>query len=179
MSYCTNCGKPTSLSVAFCPYCFLDPNIPEKILDQEIRKFSVSRPKENFTIEYPGERTSLALAIIMSVLIGIAFSAITFGVFILFLIIGLIFLKLKAAYIKASYVRTSKESYQNIYNLGKVASFRLGIPLYPIFIELNPSINAYTSGFWGDHWVVLYSGLVNHLSENELFFVLNQLRCLY
>ena len=172
MGYCTNCGKSTNLSVPFCPYCFLDPNIPENILDQKIRKYSISRPKDNFTIEYPGERTSLALAIVISLLIGIAFSAITLGVFFLFLIIGLIFLKLKAAYIKASYVRASKNSYQNIYNLGKVTSFRLGIPLYPIFIELNPSINAYTSGFWGDHWIVLYSGLINHLSENELLFVL-------
>jgi Zn-dependent protease with chaperone function len=174
MGFCANCGNSVEQTISFCPNCFLDPNVPEEIMDNINREYSFSKQKRRneLEIEYPGESSSLALAILISIVVGIAFSLITFGLFLLFLIISLVYLKLRVAFIKASYVRCSKKAYANIFNISKLAAYRLNIPLYPVYIELNPKINAYTSGFWGDHWIILYSGLLNHLAVDEVLFVI-------
>jgi Zn-dependent protease with chaperone function len=122
-------------------------------------------------IEYPGESTSLALAILISIIVLIAFSIITIGVFFFYLCASSVYLRLRHLSTRSNCVRCSEKAYPEIYNLSKLAAYLLKIPLCPVYIELNPIINAYTAGFWGDHWIVLYSGLLKQLELDDILFV--------
>lgn len=174
MSYCVNCGNQLGKITSICQNCSSDPKIPNEIIDKLMSSFPSRSPKSlGFpNLEYPGETTSLAFAILFSVIIGTLFSFMTLGLFLFYLILGLIYMRIREAQTKSNLVKTSERTNTRIYNLSRVSAYRLKTQLYPVYIKHNPNLNAYTSGFWGNHWVVLYSGLVDKLTDAELLFIL-------
>lgn len=151
----------------------MDPKIALEKIDYVLRHKRRIQNKANpdVKIEYPGESTSLALAVLISIIILIAFSIITIGVFFFLLCSCLFYLRLRHLSVRSSCVRCSEKAYPEINNLIKLAAYRLRIPLCPVYVELDPKVNAYTAGFWGDHWIVLYSGLLKHLELDDILFV--------
>ena len=174
MSFCTNCGDQIKDSAAICPKCYLDPNIPEEIIDEEQKQISFTK-KEKFLsskIEFPGESSSLAFSIFLMIVIGLIFSAITLGIFIIYLLKTLFQLRIQQIKTKASLIKVSENTFHQIYKLSKLAAYRLKIPIPSVYIEQNPYLNASTSGFWGDHWIVLHSALLKQLNPEELLFII-------
>lgn len=174
MKYCSNCGKPIKKSLYLCPNCNSDPDVPEEIVNEKLKQISLEKKERELTskLEYPGESSSLAFSILVMVVIAIIFSTITLGIFLIYLIIGLILLRIRQVQTKTQLVKVSEDNFQEIFKLTKLAAFRLKTPLAPVYVIANPSLNAYTSGFWGDHWIVLHSALVKKLNLEELLYVI-------
>jgi len=173
MGYCVNCGIQIKTDTNICPKCYFDPRVPVEAMDAFFRNpyKNLKYNKSSFP-EFPGETSSLWFAIILSLLIGFLLSLFTIGTFLLLLLLGLIYLRVKEWQIKSNLLRISEKNYPELYNISKVAAYRLDIPLPPIYIENDLRLNAYTSGFGGSHWIVLNSGLLKELSLEELLFVL-------
>jgi Zn-dependent protease with chaperone function len=110
--------------------------------------------------------TLLAAAII---LIVITFLQIYIGLFFLLSVAGL-FLTLyqMAMSTLGSCVRVSPTQFPEIYNLACIAADRLDMDMPPVYIMLNPAMNAFASGFWGNYFVVIHTAAVNALTEEEL-----------
>lgn len=174
MSYCVNCGTQVGKITSICQNCSSDPKIPNEIIDKFISSFPTISSKNPRVpdLEYPGESSSLAFAILLSIIIGSLFSLMTLSLFLFYLILGLIYVRIREVQTKSNLLRISERSYPKLYNLSRASAYRLQIPLNPVYVKHNPNLNAYTSGFWGNHWVVLYSGLIEKLSPEELLFVL-------
>lgn len=171
MSFCINCGNKIEFKDQICPYCFLDHEVPKEVIDNFLHA-SIKPTRYKRLIEYPGERSSLAFAVILTIAIGFIFSAITLGGFILLLLLGLTYLRIREFQIKRNYIKVSERNYPDVYNLSKVSAYRLRISLFPIYIVKSPKLNAYTSGFWGNHWIILHTRLVEYFSPAELLFIL-------
>ncbi|MFW6129866.1 MAG: M48 family metalloprotease [Atribacterota bacterium] len=174
MSFCANCGIQVKNTLSICPNCHLDPNNPEEIINERLKKISFEKKEKALTskLEYPGESSSLAFSIIMMIVGILIFSTISLGLFIIFLILGLIYHRIHEAQTKAHLIRVSENNFPMINKLAKVAAYRLKTPLPPVYILENPNLNAYTSGFWGNHWIVLYSALIKQLNPEELLYVI-------
>jgi len=174
MKYCSNCGSQLEKKVYLCPSCNSNPDVPEEIQNEEIKQNSFRKKERILTskLEYPGENSSLVFSILMMIIIGIIFSTITLGLFAAYLIVGLILLRLLQAQTKSQLVKISELNFSEIFKLTKIAAFRLRMPLPPVYIIADPSLNAYTLGFWGDHWIVLHSALVEKLKHEELLYVI-------
>ena len=174
MSFCTNCGVQIKNSSPLCPKCHFDPNIPEEIINKELKRIYSKKKEKTLSsrLEYPGETSSLAFSILMMTVIGLIFSTITFGVFIIYLILGLIYHRIREAQAKTQLVRASNNNFPMIYKLSKLAAYHLILPLPSVYIIEEPTLNAYTSGFWGDHWIVLHSAMAKQLNPEELLYVI-------
>ena len=174
MKYCANCGTEINAKIFLCPSCFFDPNIPEEIVDKELNNFALSKKEKriNSLIEFPGESSSLVLSILLMIIIALFFSAITFGLFFVFMFGGLIYVRIFQARDKSQFVKVSKDNFTEIYKLSKLAAFRLKTPIPPVFIKEDPNYNAYTSGFWGDHWIVIHSAIIKQFKPQEILFII-------
>jgi len=172
--FCTNCGVQLNSITSICPYCCLDPKIPEEIIDNDLKCFSFEKKEKALCskIEYQGESASLAFSILMMILIAIIFASLTLGIFVIYIIFGLILHRIREAQTRAKFVRASENNFHEIYKLSKIGAYRLKIPLPPVYIKADPSLNAYTSGFWGDHWIVLHSALLKKFNFEELLYVI-------
>lgn len=174
MSYCVNCGSQIGKSTSICQNCYSDPEIPNEIIDKLIYDFAATSSKRQRlpALEYSGESSSLAFAIFFSIIIGTIFSFMTLGLFLLYLILGLVYVRIREAQAKSNLIKISENNHAKLYNITRTSAFRLKMHLYPVYIKHNPNLKAYTSGFWGNHWIVLYSGLVEKLNASELLFIL-------
>ncbi len=174
MKFCVNCGKNIKGSPSICPSCSFDPNIPEEIINESLKYISIGKKEKELSsrLEYPGESSSLAFSIFMMIILALIFSTISLGVFIIYLILSLVFLRIREYQTKSQLERVSENNFPNILKLSKLASYRLKISLSPVYIISKPSLNAYTSGFWGNHWIVLHSALVKKLKLEEVLYVL-------
>lgn len=173
LNYCSNCGQKIVKCSSICSNCFLDPKIPEEIIDQELNKNIFSAAKNlQFDMEYPGERTSLVFSILIGLVIGFLFSVFTIGVFIFLFIMGIVYLRIKENHMRFSLLKITENSNSKLHKLVKIAAFRLGIPEVPVYIQQESSLNAFTIGFWGNNQIVIYSGLLDILSPEEILFVL-------
>jgi Zn-dependent protease with chaperone function len=176
--YCANCGTQTDM-LAICAHCFLDPRVPEMIIDRNPEELGCGRCRSltaadtvASAIEYPGERTSLALSISVLAFLTVLIGTMTFGVFLLLVGVAILFVPVQEARVKSTLIRASKGHYDHLVCLAKVAAFRLNVPLPEIYIEQQIEPNAYTSGFWRCHWIVLHSCLLDSCTPIELLFVI-------
>ena len=174
MKFCVNCGTKIKNSSSLCFHCFSDKEIPMELLDEKLNNFSYRNKEKELKakLEYTGESSSLALSIFIMITLLVVFSTITFGFFALFLIYGLVNFRIQDARLKARYVRISSHNFPKIYNLSKLAAYRLKMPLPPVYIKQDPNLNAYTGGFWGNHWVVLHSAILKQLYPGEILYIL-------
>jgi len=152
----------------------MDPNIPEEIINEEIKQINFEKREKALSskLEFPGESTSLAFSILMMIVGILIFSAISIGLFVILLILGLIYHRIHEARTKAHLIKVSENNFPMISKLAKVAAYRLKIPITPVYIKTSPHLNALTSGFWGTHWIVLNSALVKEFVPEELLYVI-------
>jgi len=145
-----------------------------ELLDENINNLSSKNEEKNLKakLEYTGESSSLAFSIFILIAIVIVFSSITLGFFALFLIYSLVHFRIQDARLKARYVRISSNNFPKIYNLSKLAAYRLKMPLPPVYIKQDPNLNAYTGGFWGNHWIVLHSAILKQLYPGEILYII-------
>ena len=174
IKFCSNCGWKMKKFSSLCPKCNFATDITKEIVDEKLKRYSYEKKEKILfsKLEFPGESSSLAFSIFMSISVVLIFSTITFGLFLIYLILGLIYHRIYEAQTKTQLVRASKNNFTNIFDLSKLAAYRLKMPLSPVYIEENPNLNAHTSGFWGDHWIVLHSALVKQLNPEELLYVI-------
>lgn len=135
------------------------------------------RPQELIppdTFRYPYEKQALVIAIVAFVLL-ISFSSVPFFVVVPpALILTLLYLKVRQNSILGSCVAVNEKQFPEIHRLAVTAAHRLGMPVPPLFITQDPTLNAFALGFMSTPTVVLHSALVEALSqsENELLQVI-------
>jgi Zn-dependent protease with chaperone function len=69
-------------------------------------------------------------------------------------------------------VRVSQRQFPSIHALAAECASQLGIAVPTVYIHNSPYLNAYTYGTQSDSFVVIHSALIDHLSEEELRFVI-------
>lgn len=173
MSYCVNCGKQYGEPISVCPVCFYDPVTPKEIIECELlkKKEGYAQP-DNLTIGFPGEKAALILSIIISIIITIVLGILSFGIFIVILLVSLIYLKISHLTSQKNMVRCSESNFRKIYRIAKVAAHRLNIPLPEVYITNDPQYNAYTMGFYKYGFIVINSSIASDFKPNELLFII-------
>jgi Zn-dependent protease with chaperone function len=169
-SFCTNCGTAGDRLV--CSRCGLDPRVPEGMIEQYLSKRLNMRSAASF-IEYPGETSSLLLAVVLVAATGVMLSAVTAGIFAAIIVFSLLNVRLDEHRQRARMQVVGPAGvHRLIFNVTRTAGFRLDVQPPPVFILSQDEPNAFTSGFWGKHWIVLHSKLVSMLTPEELAFVI-------
>lgn len=118
-----------------------------------------------------GEYFALILSILFLLLIGFVFS--TIDIYILtFLVVGaIIYVQLHQAQYLGNAIRVHKKQFPKIYDIFQEYARRLGISRGSLYIKQDPYLEAYTLGITSCT-LVITSGLIEHLSEKELNFVI-------
>jgi Zn-dependent protease with chaperone function len=123
-------------------------------------------------VSYPGEATSLAVAIVVTVIVATMLTLISFGMALGVVALALLQVQFSARRVRDRALRVSESQHSKISNLASLAAFRLGLPQPSVYVLADSEPNAYTSGFLGQHWIVLTSKLVDILEPDELLFVI-------
>lgn len=128
--------------------------------------------------EYRHPRELITLAIYLVLAIVGAFFLVLFnvgiaiGVVVGFTILFLTwYFSIKAA--MGNQVKVSPNQFPEIYHIASQAATRLYIPLPDIYIQQNPVMNAYSTGFGNNFNIVLTSAIVDAMSKEELQFVIS------
>jgi Zn-dependent protease with chaperone function len=152
----------------------LDPQVPEKEIDSffQNQQMEYDQHKYDMDFEYSGEKLNLVIAIMIAIAITALFSVITIMLFIPILLILLLSFRLQQIKYRDTLLAISKNNLPEIYNLLRVACFRLKMNLLPAYIQQNPTPNAFTMGLFQDNWMVIYSSLLDLLNKDEILFVI-------
>jgi len=173
MNYCVNCGNQNQENATICQNCYSDPRIPNEIIEAEMKNIETSNLFYNDKrFGYPGEKSALALAIFISVVLGFILGIVTIGFFILILIINIIYLRIRHFSYKKNLIRVSEKNFPNIFRLAKVAAYRLSFSLPEIYIVEEFQYNAFTMGFFNYGFIVINSSMAKDFKPNELIFVI-------
>ncbi len=135
-----------------------------------IGKFRVSK------LRWPSERRTLWFTILL-VAAGLGFvTALSWGTLALFLGGGLllawIVTRIRHGGLIGSAVQVSTRQVPRLARLFEECAWRVRPPLVQGFVAQSPVLNAYAFGLSAPQTIVLYSGLVEHLDEDELRFVI-------
>jgi len=120
---------------------------------------------------YPQETPVRIITLIAAAIILVLVFVVNKIAGLLFLVsIGLLFLALYQMSMSTlgSCVKVTQTQFANIYSLAQIAADRLDMDMPVVYIQQNPIMNAYATGFWGNYFVVLHSSIVDALSEEEL-----------
>lgn len=176
MPYCVNCGAAYLVRYPFCEACLADPLVPvvqmEQVLARRRREQLAGAPGDSPEFRFPGEHSRLLYAILIAGAVSIFLGLFTFSIYILLLVVTLVGVRLSMIRLRASGVSVDEHTLPEIDRLRRLAAYRVGIAAPPVFIEQTPVLNAYASGFWGDGFIVLNSGLIEALTKAELLAVL-------
>jgi Zn-dependent protease with chaperone function len=174
--YCANCGVEV-YTLSVCDKCCWDPQVPQPIMERFVNDRGASVPRDrqgglDAMIEYPGERTSLLLSIAVLALAMVVVGTATLGVSLLLVAMAILSIPVQEARSRAAFIRASDSHYPELARLAKVAAFRLGVTLPEVYVDQQVVPNAYTSGFWRKHWIVVHSCLLDLCTPGELLFVI-------
>lgn len=171
--FCTNCGAACR-SEAICDDCGLDPFVLETTLKAHLARLDANRPTQesSLDLEFPGERTSLLLSISLLVAVGLILGALTLGLILLAALVALLHLRATESRARRQLSRVNPKTDPVLWNLVQTAAFRLDVKQPPVFVIDRPTMNAYTAGFWGEHYVVLHSRVLELCGPRELLFLL-------
>lgn len=118
-----------------------------------------------------GEYFALIMSIVLLLLVGFVFSTIDLYVFIFLAIGAIVYVQLHQAQYLGNAIKVHKKQFPEIYNTFQNYAKRLGISRGSLYIKQDPYLEAYTLGITSCT-LVLTSGLIEHLSEKELDFVI-------
>lgn len=108
--------------------------------------------------------TTGVLAFIMFILLGISA-----WLFIVLILVSIISVKFQQGKLLGQCFKISKKIRPDIYGLAEVAAKRLDMDEIPdIFVKQDPFINAYAIGFIGKKSIVINSGTIDGLNNDEL-----------
>lgn len=173
MSFCANCGAPYESPSGVCPSCYRDQRLPEEVMTAGLERFRRSPPPAGEpAFGYPGERGALYLSLALCLVILALLGALTVGLFLLAVAANLLYLILTHLTIKSQMIQASENSFERVHRLAKVAAYRLGAPLPPVYITEAPTFNAYTAGFFRYGFAVIHSAMVRDFKPDELLFVI-------
>jgi Zn-dependent protease with chaperone function len=88
------------------------------------------------------------------------------------IIYSIIAVKIRQKQFMGSMVRVSSNNFPNIQKIAMATAKNLSMSSPDIFIIQNPIINAFATGVLGKKSVVLYSSLVESMSDDELMYVI-------
>jgi len=173
MSYCVNCGTEYGNPSGICPKCYSDQVVPNEIIDTELSKNKLKPPDpHDLKFGFPGEKGALILSIVISVILAFILGAISLGLFFAILILSLIYLKIRHISSQKNMIRASEDNFKDVFNLAKLAAFRLNLGTPEVYIVQEPQYNAYTMGFYKYGFVVLNSKLVSDFKPSQLMYVI-------
>ncbi|MCP3956473.1 MAG: M48 family metalloprotease [bacterium] len=93
----------------------------------------------------------------------------TLGLFFFLMVLGIVFVKIQQGQILGNSVQVTRTQLSEIHALAEEAAQRLGIEQPPqLFVQQDPSLNAYAMGIFGRKTIVLHSALIEALDEDEL-----------
>lgn len=170
---CINCGASAALD-SICGECGLDPRVSEIAIDDHLRAVRTgrvsSRSASDFVTE--GETASLVTAVgLLTISLG-ALSFATLGIALLVALSAVLAVRVNEIRTRGLLRPVTRDGERVLAGALKTAAFRLDVPVCPAYIVGSAEPNAYTSGFWGGHWIVVHSKLLELMSPAEVQFVL-------
>lgn len=173
MVECVSCGRD-AVSLSLCPGCWGDPRVPwaavrrsnaERLRSGEVERLAVQ-------LASPGEAASLAAALASGATLLAVGSFLAAGLPAVAVLLGLAVTRLRMRRERQLGPAVSCAHQPMLDSLAELASFRLGVPRPEVFVRAGDGPNAYTTGFWGDHQIILTTSLVELLRPAELLFVI-------
>ena len=69
-------------------------------------------------------------------------------------------------------MKIGPNQFPDVYRIAERGARRLGMPLPDLFVVQDPTINAFTMGFFGRKSIVLHSATIQSMDEDELGYVI-------
>ena len=138
MPFCVNCGSTYSVRYPCCSNCLTDPLIPEIRVESALTRWQVhprqptNRPR-NFIV--PTERTRFIHAILIAGSASILLGVFTFSIYLLLLFAAVAGMRWNEMRLRASGVEVSAGTMPDIDKLRRLAAYRVGVPVPPVFVE--------------------------------------------
>ncbi len=117
------------------------------------------------------EYVALIFSLFLIILAAILLSTFNVYLFVGLAVLGLLIVRMQQARYMGNSVRVHSEQFPELFELFKNHTKKLGLKKASLFINQDPTLNAYTIGF-ATCSVVVTSALVEQLSLRELNFVL-------
>ena len=136
---------------------------------------TVNYGPQPFSIEgcrCPGEGRTLAAALVLSVLIAFVGLAVSLGLGIVVVALGLAYIRLRQSSLLGNSIPVTDRTYPLIHQQLLTACSALSAEIPRTYVVQDPSLNAFSMGFSRPYSVVLNSGLVDSLTPDELQFVI-------
>jgi len=124
---------------------------------------------------YPGERRALLVALLISAVVTLIFTPLSGGLLLLVIVGGVLLNWFQTASNVRQIHRTAAPvaQFPEVAALAERCKQRLGIEdELQVFVAKSDTINAFATGFRAPYTVVLYTGLIDALDEDELAFVI-------
>lgn len=172
MSYCVNCGDEYSKRSGVCSSCCYDQVIPKEIIESELVRYKNGPDEGGITFGYPGEKVALILSVFVAGIVAVFLGVVSFGLFFLILIIGLVQLKINHISLRKNNILVSDSQFPKVFALSKIAAHRLKLPLPEVYVYNYSDFNAYTMGFYRYGFIVVSSAMVKEFRPEELLFVI-------
>jgi Zn-dependent protease with chaperone function len=118
-----------------------------------------------------GEKATLRWGFAVLAILIVFATAATFGFALLAVVGAAIVVWIKQGQLLGQSAKVSKSQFPDLHQIVSNASGNLGIHPPPIFIEQNPSINAFAMGFLGTKSVVVHSATIEAMTPTELTFI--------
>ncbi len=172
--FCVNCGISYQPPQSLCVMCNTDPVIP-----REMARYSVRGQRDGFVASfdmhrliYPGEHASFSVAAVTTIAAFLVLSVASLGFFIALIVIGVLMQRVRQHSQKYAIPRVGDKNFPEIDTLVDLACYRLGMPRPDVYVQQDPTLNAYASGFLDGQWLVIHSETVEALEPKELLFVI-------
>lgn len=168
-AYCVNCGEPCRVRYPFCRACKADPRLPVTRMGAALGPRQESRV---FDFIYRDERLQLIYAVLLCTLVSVVLGVFTLSIYFILLAATILGIRAREISLRSRCVAVGPNTLPEIDRLRRLAAHRVGIQVPPVYVLQSPVANAFASGFWGDNFIVLNSGLIEMLDHDELLFVL-------
>lgn len=121
---------------------------------------------------YPGEHASFFVATVTTFAAFLVLSVASLGFFLALITIGILMQRVRQHSQKYAMPRVSEKNFPVIDTLVDQACYRLRMPRPDVYVQQDPTLNAYASGFLDGQWVVIHSEMVEAFEPEELMFVI-------
>lgn len=121
---------------------------------------------------FPGERQALFLALTLLLILLAVTTAFTVGVMLAIVAISIAIFKFQESQLLKNCSAVGSHNHDELYDLAQTAASRLATELPNLYIQNDPTLNAFAIGFLGRPSVVLHSAIFKKLTRSELLFII-------
>lgn len=121
---------------------------------------------------YPGEHASFFVAAVATFAAFLVLSVASLGFFLALIVIGILMQRVRQHSQKHAMPCVSEKNFPEIDALVDQACYRLRIPRPDVYVQQDPTLNAYASGFLDGQWLVIHSEMLKALEPEEMLFVI-------